>query len=171
MTVMFRPWQGFTFYLEKWWLTFPFYYVQNCRFNLYKQDFTWLLHTTCRLSTVWLFIYFKQNSQMYIFRSRWNSSGYGEEYHVSISNEPNSIQRHPFLLFNGNSSWQKKRTWKYQSITRNLLWKVWTQESFELPCDRPRESSPKQEDAWRRLRGICGFKKELRVCWMEMEVE
>ena len=29
----------------------------------------------------------------------------------------------------------------------------------------------KQEDARRRLRGMCGFKKELRVCWMEMEVE
>ena len=28
-----------------------------------------------------------------------------------------------------------------------------------------------QEDARRRLRGMCGFKKELRVCWMEMEVE
>ena len=27
-----------------------------------------------------------------------------------------------------------------------------------------------QEDARRRLRGMCGFKKELRVCWMEMEV-
>ena len=26
-----------------------------------------------------------------------------------------------------------------------------------------------QEDARRRLRGICGFKKELRVCWMAME--
>ena len=29
----------------------------------------------------------------------------------------------------------------------------------------------KQEDARRRLRGMCGFKKELRVCWMEVEVE
>ena len=29
----------------------------------------------------------------------------------------------------------------------------------------------KQEDARRRLRGMCGFKKELRVCWMEMEIE
>ena len=29
----------------------------------------------------------------------------------------------------------------------------------------------KQEDARRRLRGMCGFKKELRVRWMEMEVE
>ena len=29
----------------------------------------------------------------------------------------------------------------------------------------------KQEDARRRLRGMCGFQKELRVCWMEMEVE
>ena len=29
----------------------------------------------------------------------------------------------------------------------------------------------KQEDARRRLRGMCEFKKELRVCWMEMEVE
>ena len=28
-----------------------------------------------------------------------------------------------------------------------------------------------QEDARRRLRGMCGFQKELRVCWMEMEVE
>ena len=28
-----------------------------------------------------------------------------------------------------------------------------------------------QEDARRRLRGMCGFKKELRVRWMEMEVE
>ena len=27
----------------------------------------------------------------------------------------------------------------------------------------------KQEDARRRLRGMCGFKKELRVCWMAME--
>ena len=27
----------------------------------------------------------------------------------------------------------------------------------------------KQEDARRRLRGMCRFKKELRVCWMAME--
>ena len=27
----------------------------------------------------------------------------------------------------------------------------------------------KQEDARGRLRGMCGFKKELRVCWMAME--
>ena len=26
-----------------------------------------------------------------------------------------------------------------------------------------------QEDAQRRLRGMCGCKKELRVCWMAME--
>ena len=31
--------------------------------------------TTCLLRTVWLFIYLRQNSQMYILRSRWNSSG------------------------------------------------------------------------------------------------
>ena len=35
----------------------------------------------------------------------------------------------------------------------------------------PHERKLKQEDARRRLRGMCGFQKELRVCWMEMEVE
>ena len=29
----------------------------------------------------------------------------------------------------------------------------------------------KQEDARRCFRGMCGFKKELQVCWMKMEVE
>ena len=33
------------------------------------------------------------------------------------------------------------------------------------------QKKEEQEDARRRLRGMCGFKKELRVCWMEMEVE
>ena len=32
-----------------------------------------------------------------------------------------------------------------------------------------RESLLRQEDARRRLRGMCGFKKKLRVCWMAME--
>ena len=38
-------------------------------------------------------------------------------------------------------------------------------------CSVMRDLRIKQEDARRRSRGMCGFKKELRVCWMEMEVE